>query len=318
MEPTEKKVYQQEDWQNILYDLDLQIMSGTLQQISDLLEQSDTTAKQLADVVLTDIMLTSRVLKIANSAMHYPAKTSDQGALTQAIVRVGFNGLRAICLCVSLMDHLVKKKQNRTQLMDCISRSFDTAVQARNVAKIMKVNTEDAFVAGLLQNIGELSFWCSSIPESEQYQSLITAENQTPESSFKTLSGKEFQEISMELATRWKLSDLLEASFTSEQTPSVKAVSLGQRISQAARFGWESKEVNEILQLQLKDLGFNILGAMTFMKEGAKEARSLTSGYGLNKQAPPARTKTQTPSPALKKKVAPSKKPAGPTSLIRP
>ena len=318
MEPTQKEVYQQEDWQNMIYDLDLQIMSGTLQQISDLLEQSDTTARQLADVVLTDIMLTSRVLKIANSAALHPAKASDEGALTQAIVRVGFNGLRAICLCVSLMDHIVKKKQNRTQLMECISRSFDTAVQSRNVAKVMKVNTEDVFVAGLLQNIGELSFWCSSIPESEQYQSLVNAGNQSPESSFKSLSGKEFQEMSKELSSRWKLSSLLEASFGSEQTPAVKAVSLGLRISQAARFGWESKEVNQILQSQLKELGFNILGAMTFMKDGVKESQSLTSGYDLKKQAPPARTKIQAPSPDVKKKTAPVKKPAGPSSLIRP
>jgi len=158
MKPAQKKLNPQEDWQNIIYNLDLQIMSGSLLQITNLLDQPNTTAKQLANVVLTDIMLTSRVLKIANSATHYPAKTSDEGALTQAIVRVGFNGLRAICLCVSLMDHLIKKKENRTQLMACISRSFETAVQARNVAKIMKVNTEDVFIAGLLQNIGELSF----------------------------------------------------------------------------------------------------------------------------------------------------------------
>jgi len=318
MKPVENKVFPQEDWQNILYDLDLKIMSGSLLQISNLLEHPNTTAKQLADVVLTDIMLTSRVLKIANSATHYPAKTSDEGALTQAIVRVGFNGLRAICLCVSLMDHLVKKKKNRSQLMACISRSFETAVQARNVGKIMKVNTEDVFVAGLLQNIGELSFWCSSIPDSEQYQALIDTENSSPESAFQSLSGKDFQEISKELSSRWKLSDLLEASFGSEQNPSVKAVALGQKISQAARFGWESKEVNQVLQSQLKDLGFNILGAMKFMKDGVNEALSLSAAYDLEKPKTPAPAKDTAPAQETEKKKPSNKKPDGPTSLIRP
>lgn len=154
-----------EAWQQALKNTELRAVSGVLRELEELINQDKTTPKQLADIILKDVMLASRVLIMANSVTHNRSQTaSSEGTLTQAIVRIGFKSLRAICISVALMDSLIKKMPHRQELQLCVARSFDVVVHARNVAKKTGANEEDVFIAGLFQNLGELLFWCSDIP----------------------------------------------------------------------------------------------------------------------------------------------------------
>ena len=267
-------------WQQQLKTSQLGAMSHTVQQIQALLGQDDTSAEDLAAIILTDVTLTSRVLAVANSVIHRGQTSSGaEGTLTQAIVQLGFSGLRAICISAAVMDTVLKQTDHRPELHDCISDSFDTAIHARNVAEKTGLNAEQAFVAGLLQNLGELVFWCSSIPDSEAYQQLLEHSVDSPEQAFKRLSGMDFEDMSKALAREWNLGELLQQTFSADITPATKAIHLGRRISQASKQGWESPQINQLLQDQLKALGFDIIAGMNFMKQGAEEAARLAGRY---------------------------------------
>jgi HD-like signal output (HDOD) protein len=269
-----------ETWQQVLKSTELRAMSGTLRELEQLIGNDGTTAKQLADIILKDVPLTSRVLTVANSVIHAPNRAAnDEGALTQAIVRIGFNGLRAICISIAIMDSFLKKMPNHPEMIACVAHSFEVAVHARNAAKKTGAQQEDVFIAGLLQNLGELVFWCSTVPESSVYKELLECAVDTPEQAFKKLSGMDFQDMSEALAKEWKLSELLLESFGVKMTPETKAVHLGRRISSASKGGWESPAINKLLQTQLSDLGFDIMSGMKFMREGADEARQLAQNY---------------------------------------
>ena len=270
-----------ETWQQVLKSTNLRAMSGTLRQVERLIGNDETTAKQLADIILKDATLTPHVLMVANSATHLPAATepSNEGALTQAIIRIGFKGLRAICISVAIMDSFLKKMPSRPELQACIAQSFDVAVHARNVAKKMSVNEEDVFIAGMLQNLGELVFWCSTIPDSQVYLDLMDCAADSPEQAFKKLSGMDFQDMSKELATEWELSDLLQETFGVKLNDEIKAVHLGRRISLGLKQGWDSPAINKLLQGQLSDLGFDIMNGMSFIRAGADEASALAASY---------------------------------------
>lgn len=313
-----------ERWQELLKSAELRAMSGTLQQLESLIDKVDTTPKQLAEVILRDVSLTSRVLMVANSVTHAPLSASaSKGALTQAIVRIGFKSLRAICISVAIMDSLLKKMPNRQELEQCIAQSFDIAVHARNVARKTGANEEDVYIAGLLQNFGELLFWCSSIPENQLYLDLLEHAADSPEQAFKKLSGMDFQDMSIALANEWKLSDLLLESLGAEVTLDTKAVHLGRRISLASRHGWDSSEINKVLQAQLKDLGFDVLNGMEFMREGERESLALAASYELKVAEPEeeADIDGHLPNKLSEKKISnkkESKESPKPTSLIRP
>ena len=123
-------------------------------------------------------------------------------------------------------------------------------------------------------------FWCSTMPDSKAYLDLSDVVD-SPEKAFKKLSGMDFQDMSKALAIEWKLSDVLLEYLGVDITPETKAVHLGRRISQASKQGWDSPAINKILQSQLRDLGFDVMSAMQFMRDGANEAKALAANYDL-------------------------------------
>lgn len=328
---SENKIKTPETWQQVLKDTELRAMSGTLRQLDELIGNDDTTPKQLADIILKDVTLTSRVLMIANSVTHSRSQTpSNEGTLTQAIIRIGFKGLRAICISVAIMDSFLKKMSDRSELQKCITHSFGAAVHARNVAKKTGANEEEVFIAGLLQNLGELVFWCSTIPTSQLYLDLLECAVDTPEQAFKKLSGMDFQDMSKALATEWQLSDLLLKSLGADITLDTKAVHLGRRISQASKEGWDSPAINKVLQSQLIDLGFDIMNGMKFMRDGENEAKTLAASYDLQnteqaydteayddvQELPVKETPAKSKKPSAKK--TPAKKTVKPKTSLSP
>jgi HD-like signal output (HDOD) protein len=312
-----------EAWQALLKNTELRVKSGVLQKLENLISNDNTTPQQLVDVILKDVTLAARVLTLANTLTPGDIPSSDQGGeLTQAIVRIGFNGLRAICIAAAIMDTFLKKIPHRPELLDCLAQSFDVAVHARNVAKETGANEEDVFIAGLFLNLGELVFWCSSIPESKEYLELLEFVVESPEQAFKRLSGMDFQDMSKELGTEWKLSDLLLEAMGVNVTPDTKAVHLGRRISQASKYGWDSPEINKILQSQLSDLSFDIMRGMKFMRDGSDEAKALAASYDLQPTGQQEQAGETQPKESPPKSKSPTKsnktKKTTPTTLIRP
>jgi c-di-GMP-related signal transduction protein len=64
------------------------------------------SALQLGQVVLKDAAMTARVLKLANSA-HYNTTGQKFSTISRAIMMLGFDTVRSMCLTVSLIDSLV-------------------------------------------------------------------------------------------------------------------------------------------------------------------------------------------------------------------
>lgn len=275
-----------ERWLKQLKAIEMRAFSGTLRSVASLLDSGESSAKQLAAAILKDPMLTARVLQVANSVSHQvaaqPLSTEVEdgaGALTQAVVRIGYGSLRAICISVALMETLLRKNPHSEQLRNCVAISFQTAVHARNMAHKLGANEEDIFIAGLLQNLGELLFWCSDMPDSPDFQELCACAVDTPEQAFKQLCGKDFRELSQWLAGEWRLSGTLSQSFGFELNNTTKAVSFGRRIPRAVEQGWASEACKDILQSLAKEFKFDLDAATELVRSGMAEAAQLSASY---------------------------------------
>jgi HD-like signal output (HDOD) protein len=279
-------------WLELIKTTELGAMAGTLDEIQNLISDENSTVKQLADIILRDVTLATRVLSIANSIVNPNQQNDYEGSLTQAIVKIGFQGLRAICISASIMDRILKNSNHQQEIISCLNESFENAIHARNIAEKTGAAMEDVFIAGLLQNIGEVIFWCSPIPDRPEYQELLKYAVDTPEQALKKLSGLDFDDMSAILTTDWNLSELLQQTLNGEITRATKAVFLGRRITQASKHGWESKEINTLLQTQLKELDFDIMSGIEFIKQGCETAKGLSKNYPVAKQTAPTEKST--------------------------
>lgn len=122
------------------------------------LEDPSCSADQLAGLVQTDPVLVSRLLIAANSAFHNRAGVEIVD-LNLAISRLGFEVVRntAIALAVEQIFHGSQHKALHARLKALWDRSISMSSMCIALARSSgKVNPDNAFLAGLLRDVGEL------------------------------------------------------------------------------------------------------------------------------------------------------------------
>jgi putative nucleotidyltransferase with HDIG domain len=116
----------------------------------------DTTTEALAKVVLTDPALAARVLTMSRSVLYL--RRTPPRSLHDAIVTVGFQGLRRILMAASARSAYAADDEIAQRLW---AHSLATALAADELAKAgagEAAGGGDAFIAGLLHDVGKLIF----------------------------------------------------------------------------------------------------------------------------------------------------------------
>jgi HD-like signal output (HDOD) protein len=120
--------------------------------VLQLIEDEKATADELAKIVAADPVVAARVLKITNTA-YYGCQRQIQ-TLPSAIVLIGFNTLKSLVLAASVNEMFKTSGLTGKMLWE---QSFGAGLAARNIArKIRGLNPDEAFLAGLLQDIGKI------------------------------------------------------------------------------------------------------------------------------------------------------------------
>ena len=119
--------------------------------IREMTQHLNISATMIANEILKDQGMTSRILKAANSAT-YAGYNQKIATVTNAIVLLGFNEVRNIIVGLAVFNMLEKLKSNkRFNFKEFWLHSLATGVAARMLAEhVQYKNIEEAFVAGLL------------------------------------------------------------------------------------------------------------------------------------------------------------------------
>lgn len=270
-------------WIKKLSQQEMPVMSNVFKELNELTGSEETEVNQLADVILKDANLTSQVLRIANS-VHYNHSGYPINTVSRAIVLIGFNGVRAICLSVMMIDTLLKNEP-RERLLGVMARAFHAAVQARNMVKRTNDNVkEEVFIAALLYHIGDMAVWAAGGESADELDEALNMDANLRAAS-QSILGTSIKSITRELVDVWKLGDTLRESIGAEKpsNPKVVAVRLGEELSRIAENGWSSSEVGDVVAKVSRFTGLSFPEAQKMAMEGADEAASVALTYGAAK-----------------------------------
>ncbi len=129
-----------------------------LQELLSLFDDPDVEIEDLVKVIEKDVNITSKIIKMANSAFYAPP--SPITTTKSAIMRIGLRGVEVIALGLGIFDkaNIIDHKG-----FDYIFRvhSLSVGVIASKLASITDcgITPEEAFVAGLLHDIGIMVFY---------------------------------------------------------------------------------------------------------------------------------------------------------------
>ena len=271
-----------ESWVRHITDEQMPIFGRTVQEVVSISEDDASSAAQLGQVVLKDASMTSRILKLANST-HYNPTGQQFSTISRAIMMLGFDAVRNMCLTVSLIDSLVQGT-NKEHLVREVARSLHAATQAKMIAEARgEKNVEEIYISTLLLNVGELAFWCFCGKEQgDALNQAMQDPKHSHESAQKEVLGFSLKKLSSGLAREWGLSGLLQSTL---QNPSktdtrMQVILRTHELAVAAEQGWGSAAVKSVTE-SLADLTeISVPRMKQQLHQCAKQAAENSALYG--------------------------------------
>ena len=179
--------------------------------IKQISENPKSSVADLANVILSDHQLTSRILRMANSS-YYSDFSGRINTITHAIVLMGFRAVRNIAISMAIYGAVNKIcRVARFELASFWTRSLACGVIAKFLAHRMNQHEliEAAFIAGFMHDIGQVIL-AGVFPE--KYDEINTLESPDVHLTETVLMGINHLEAGGYVARKWNLpEDLVKA-----------------------------------------------------------------------------------------------------------
>ena len=160
------------------------------------------SASELANVILKDYALTSKLLKLVNSAF-YGLAAGKVTTVTRAVVLLGHDNVRMAAISLVLFDHF-KSKTAAKDLKDEIIRSFWCGVLAKEIAKTCHgVDAEEAFICGLLHRLGKLLAIYHMEHDYRKIQYQVLHEGANEAQTVRQILGMSYRALGVAMAKEW-------------------------------------------------------------------------------------------------------------------
>ena len=186
--------------------------------IVEVVEDPKSTAQDMHDIVKHDPALAAKVLKVVNSAFY--GLPSQIASLDRAIVMLGLSAVKNIALAASL-SRLFRPGSisDRFSARDLWTHCISVGVCARLIAQSSFGQSEEAFVAGLVHDMGLLVEF-QLFPEKLK---TVTETCEANSNDFRTIEkeiiGADHQAFGAALAAKWKFPPGLRCAISYHHNP---------------------------------------------------------------------------------------------------
>ena len=188
-------------------------------EIMKLAKSEDATSEALAEQIKMDPSLLATVLKLVNSA--YYGLRKKVSSLKVGVSLLGFEEIANLVMSAQVFQKLggAKKKKEGLDLMAFWRHSVGTGFVARTVAKKLQTESESAFLAGMLHDVGKLvldsffsEYYIEVVEKAKTDETLIIKAEEE-------ILGVTHAEVGGQLATEWKFGEDLQNSIKSHHNP---------------------------------------------------------------------------------------------------
>lgn len=133
-------------------DCELPVLPEVAAQLLKLTSDVDCEASDIVALIKRDQSLTSHLLRTANSVRYSTGVTVS--SIQQAVARLGLLCVREIVVLISCQCRVFDVPGFERQVRQSFRRSLATAAFAQEIARVRRMNVEEAFLSGLLHDVG--------------------------------------------------------------------------------------------------------------------------------------------------------------------
>ena len=183
-------------------NIELPVIPDMTYKLRTLMQNERSSLHDIARLIMSDQVLTSKILKVANSVFYSSLGRST--SLQQAIITMGFNTVQSIATVHALNS---VSKKNTEQVREVLSHSLLCAFIAQRTAADIGLDPEEYFVCSLLHDIGKTILLN------------IVADYILPKEIVETLLDGYHQHIGSMLVLKWNFSDVIWSAVLYHHNP---------------------------------------------------------------------------------------------------
>lgn len=175
------------------HTLELPVLPEAASLIMTETERGDWSASRIVDALRRDAAMAAHLLRLSNSVAFSGA--SRVVSLQQAVARLGGSTLRQVALVIACESKADVASAFAAELKVLFRHSLTVALFARAIARQRRTNVEEAFLAGLLHDMG----WAVALG------TLAKLEPEGDRSAVLELATSLHHALGAEVARAWKL-----------------------------------------------------------------------------------------------------------------
>ncbi|QFU23572.1 HDOD domain-containing protein [Shewanella eurypsychrophilus] len=276
-------------WTKRISDQEMPALCSTVKTLEKLAKDDVSSLGLLGKSVMHDNALTSRILRVANSAT-YSKGHSQVTTVSRATVVLGFDTIRNICITAKLLSSLLESEGLSESVYQRLIKLMARAFQAAMLAKMMLRDhdeelQEEVFIASLLYHLGESAFWSTGCDEAVALDDSMAqcGDSKEEKAIIREMLGTSFNKLSLGIARSWGLGDVLLKSLSNpnERTPEIRSIYLANEISEIlARKNPAPDELQHRLKQAADMLGIEVDELKARMVRCSNATKKLAEAYG--------------------------------------
>ena len=191
--------------------LDLPLLPEVAQQVLALTTGEETNLPQIAAVLRRDQSMAGHLLEVANSPVYAPRVPIV--SLQQAVSRLGARQIRDMALVITCKNRVFSVAGYEDEVRALYRHSVAAGVFSQEIARRQRSNVEEAFLCGLLHDVGRPVLLQAIVDRSKE---LRLMPDQAAVASFVE---QHHARVGAGLARRWKLSPKCQAAIEFHHEP---------------------------------------------------------------------------------------------------
>lgn len=181
---------------------DFPALAQSISTLNRLADSSDKDSTQLANIIVKDQGLSSKILRVVNSA-YYGAFSGTIGTISRAVVILGVNGVRSIAASLSLLEHF-GDRSNVGHIKDMLSESLYSGLCAREICKgVDRDLAEEALLGTMLRRLGGILVAYYLPDEEQEIRRLQEVDGLEALEAERQVLGTDYARIGREVAREW-------------------------------------------------------------------------------------------------------------------
>ncbi len=190
----------------------------SVQRLIEIIQDEIESSEELESIIGYDQAVAAKVLQIANSTYYGFRKSVT--SIARAIVVVGFNQVKSICLCTLLMNLLSDARRIDPVVREQLwKHAFATSKIAAEISKKRPwVKREEAALLGLIHDIGYVAM-AAYFGEYFKFIMDTASRRNSPPWCVEMQTGLSHTEVGKYLASRWALPESFQAVIEFHHSP---------------------------------------------------------------------------------------------------